>query len=228
MKIDPVYILLALITLPLIYILKFTGVAIGVILFSIKLLYDIGFIRFINIYRSSFSDGTYFFKEYTGGYSKMSPQLFEAPNQIITKFKNKKLSLCCVYYDNPSTTSEEKQRYTIGIFKMKTHLSNKADEELENYLLENGFKKAELPFVKSLYSKWEFVNMTSMYIGLKKFYSKLTQELQNPEFVKMFEIKSYKCSIEIYTENDVTFYIPINKQEMFLVHSSFAELPKAQ
>lgn len=229
MKVDPIYIVLALTTIGLINFLKLKGGIIGIIILSIKLSYDMGFLRFISIYKSTFSDRKYYFKEYTGSYSKMSPESFESVNQIITKFKTKKLSLACVYFDNPSTTPEDKQRYTIGLFQMQTHLPNKLDEEeFENYLLENGFKKAEFPMVKALYSKWEFLNMTSMYIGLKKFYNKLWKELQNADFVKSFEIKSFKCSIEIYTENDVTFYIPITKQEMFLVHSTFSKLPNVK
>lgn len=187
-----------------------------------KLLYDIGFLRKVKLSKGRFEEGTFYFKDFTMPYKKI-PEAFVEVNQIQTKFKlQNQLFFLGIYYDC-ELTEPSKQRASIGLFKKKSSSFN--TEEMEKYALENGYRKCILPSSNSIYSRWEFPFFLALYIGISKFSSELKQLIENKSFRRTVDMKTEdktKCGVELYdTYNSVCFYVPLEEQKSFLVHSSF-------
>lgn len=214
-------------------IFKFIGFIPGLIGLAIivyRVANSIGFTRPIKFYKCGFAEGTVYTKDYTGSYKTLGPK-FEEIKKILEKFKlEKTYSLISIYYDRPGKNEvpEDKQRASIGIYKKKNTDFVHPNEELEKYVLENGFKKNQLPNSSSLFSDWYFVNFFSLIIGIKKFYKALETSLSDPIFKKDYKLKddNIKVSVELYEpQGIVKFYIPTVNEEQFMIHDSFLQAP---
>ena len=112
----------------------------------------------IIIYRISNAIG------FTGSYKKIGDSFKEA-GDILKKFKMEKTyAIIGIYYDCPDKVPEGKQRASIGIYKKKSTDFINPNEELDKYVLKNGYKKSTIPSTPSLYSDWQFMNMFSLLI----------------------------------------------------------------
>ena len=202
------------------YNMGLTGFLLGIGITIYKVLNSIGLIRSINISKLSFTGGLIYYKEYTGSYKKIG-QNFEDLYNIIKKFKLSDYCVIGIYYDKPNESNENNQKAVYGIYKKVNVKNFKPNEDLEKYLTEEKFIKAELSNTNSLYASWEYINMFSMILGITKFYQTLDKSLKDEHFKKQYRVKEdqYKVCIELYdSENSLSFFIPLINHEQFMLH----------
>lgn len=184
-----------------------------------KTLNIFGIIRNPSLFKGSFVEGVAFTKDYIGSYST-NQKAFEECNKIIKDFNLKDFHVIAIYYDKPGSVEENKMRSSIGIYKQNRGFPDKLSDEVERYMKENGYNYNELPSCSSLYSSWEFVNMFSLLIGIKKFYTLLENQLKNKDFKRNFRVKEeeIKVNIELYiSDHNVNFYVPLLNASKFLI-----------
>ena len=210
-------------------IFKFLGLIPGIIGLAVlikQLLDFLGFTRQIKFSSLSLADGYMYLKDYEGSYKDVGKYLEEAMN-IIKKFrKEQSYILCGIYLDCPDKVQPPKQRMRIGIYKKKgNNKTFKEDEDVFEYVTNNGYKKVTVPCTKSAYVSWDYKNKFALYQGIQKFYKALHTQLQSANFRNSYKLGndiSDIFSIELYPKKDqICFYIPNGNREAFLENSSF-------
>jgi len=165
-------------------------------------------------------EGTALTKDYLGDYFKQS-EIFKEMGEILEKYKCKDYQVIAFYYDSPKKVEEGKLRSSIGLYKKNTMKTSPESEELEKYCLQNGFKKHNLPMARSLYSSWEFFNITILLIGINKFNKIIGEKLKDASFKKLFKIneKEIKYFINLYDNVNkiIHFYIPTMNSDKFFI-----------
>lgn len=187
------------------------------------------FLGEIDIIHSQIDEGIVYCKDFNGSYQK-NAAAFKEMNNLIYKFKmEKKCKLISLYYDNPDTCPKEKQRATIGVYKEKENEDDLCiNQEMEKYILENGFKKAIISTTKAIVGKWKYdmsSGMVSYLVGMKKFYDKYMKLLSEQDFQKetgLSEKNPSKVSVELFEDQDkVDFIIPYGEVDTLMIHDSF-------
>ena len=211
-------------------VFKYIGVLFGVIvlLFIVyKVLKMFGFFRNPSFFRGSFCEGIAFLKDYQGPYYK-NRKAFEDASNLIKTFKlnepgegKEKYAIIGIYYDKPGEVEDSKLRYSVGIYQKNKGFPEKPPRELEAYCNSNGYYYEELPNASSLYSSWEYSNFFAMITGITKFNSSLKNNLNSPDFKRIYRLKDNDCKIivELY-ENDSTiaFYAPVLNVDKFKLY----------
>ena len=199
---------------------KIGGLWIGLISLCIvvyKILNIIGYTRNPSIFKGSFQNGISFTKDYVGPYSQHKDAFLEA-TKLIETYKLKNFVVFAIYYDMPNTVEESKLKCSIGIYQKNF---DKVPEEFERYCEQNGYNKNELPNANSLYSSWEYINYSSMMIGINKFYKIMNYNLKDANFKRIFRVDESKIKvfIEVYEQPNsyMSFYIPLLNSEKFLI-----------
>ena len=207
---------------------KFYGLPAGLLGLAIslgKILYSLGYMKSVKIFKSSISKGTIFTKDYTGSYKNIYIAFQEAETLIHKFHLQNDYKVIALYFD-PETTPYNKKRACVGIYKKISTAEDKIDLNLEDFCKEpkNGFKISNFESTPALYATWDYVNNFSMLIGIKKFYAELHDSLKNKYFRKNYKIESeeVKVCIELYESNSsLKFYVPLSQQESFLIHDNF-------
>jgi hypothetical protein len=219
------WIILFTIDILLYYFISFRVGAIAFVFVFLKILWDIGLFTPIKFCNGQFKHSEIYYISYTGEYMNVGKE-FAKINEIFNKFNLDKYvySSIGIYYDDPKKmTDKSKCRAVLGICKDSSDFSrNKSvNQPLEEYLRENNFRKAEIPDTNSLRVTFPYVNMISMLIGIKKFYKALNSNLSDENFKRSFRIDSKKisCTVEIYAENEMVFYVPLQNNEKFNLHT---------
>lgn len=201
---------------------KIAGFWPGIICLAIviyKVLSMFGITRNPSLFRGSFVEGITFTKDYFGPYSQ-NYKAFQDALTLIRNYQLKDFFVIAIYYDKPGSVEESKMRSSIGIYKKNKGFPDKVSDELERYCAENGYNYNELPSCTSLYSSWDYSNMFTMMLGIKKFYSLLEKKLKDTAFKKSFRIKEeeIKVTIELYdSDTSMSFYVPLLNASKFLV-----------
>ena len=215
----------------LFYFVSFRAGIMSLSMIFLKFIYDLGLFSSIKFYRGNFSQTEFFYKEFQDEYKNIGPYYVKL-HEILGKFKlagNDCISTIGIYYDNPREVKDPKLcRAVYGISKkivdqLKPGHSNKDSNEsqMEEYLLENGFKKTVLPDTISLTASFYYKFQMSVLIGIMKFYSALTTNLKSEEFKRQYGIKDSNphFSVEVYDRNEIKFYIPTKNHDKFLISS---------
>lgn len=199
----------------------------GLIALFLKWLYDMGIFTSITFFIGNFNKAQVFFTDYTGPYHDIGKK-FEQVSGIISKFNlDETYTPFGIYYDDPKVVEPTKCRAVVGILKkcsmdLRSTMNKQASPELMEYLLSNGFKSGILSDTASVMSNFYYINKMSMMLGTKKFYSALEKNLNDSEFTKTFNIDKAKisCFVEVYTKNNIYFYIPVKNHEQFNLHTN--------
>ena len=202
------------------YNMGVSGFLIGLGITIYKVLNALGFIRSINISKLSFTGGIIYYKEYTGSYKTIGKNFGDIA-EIIKRFKLSDYCVIAIYYDDPEKTEENKQKAVYGLYKKINVKNFKPNEDLENYLKEQKFVKGELANTNSLYANWEYVNIPSMMLGIKKFYETLHKSLKDDHFKKLYRIKEdqFKLCVELYdSDTSMSFFVPLINHNQFMLH----------
>ena len=207
---------------------KFYGLPAGLLGLAIslgKILYSLGYMKSVKIFKSSISKGTIFTKDYTGSYKNIHIAYKEAVT-LIHKFRlGNDYKVIGLFYDSENTP-DDKKRACVGLYKKLVSPDDKVDLNLEDFCKDskNGFKISNFESTPVLYANWDYVNTFSMLIGIKKFYAELHDSLKNKYFRKNYKIESeeVKVCIELYeSDTSLKFYVPLSQQESFLIHDDF-------
>ena len=207
---------------------KFYGLPAGLLGLAIslgKILYSLGYMKSIKIFKSSISKGTIFTKDYTGSYKNIHIAYKEAVT-LIHKFRlGNDYKVIGLFYDSENTP-DDKKRACVGLYKKLVSPDDKVDLNLEDFCKDskNGFKISNFESTPVLYANWDYVNTFSMLIGIKKFYAELHDSLKNKYFRKNYKIESeeVKVCIELYeSDSCLKFYVPLSQYESFLIHDDF-------
>jgi hypothetical protein len=195
----------------------------------LKFIYDLGLFTSIKFYRGNFSHSEIFYLEYQGECKNIGCNLMKTCD-IMTKLKlddDDCYSSFAIYYDDPKRVKDPKScRAIYGISKritdeLKPGQVNKDKKltEVEEYLSEKGFKKSVLPDTICITASFSYKFKMSMILGIIKFYSALTSSLKDENFKRSYGLKEIKdfSSIEVYTKNEIKFYIPTKNQEKFIL-----------
>ena len=208
-----------------------TGGILGLIISLVKILYSLGYMKSIKIFKRSFTKGIVFTKDYKGSYKNLQIA-FNEVNTLKEKFHlDKSYKIICFFYDNHKV-EESKKRSSIGLYKKQSSNDDKIDLNLEDFCKDknNGFKITVFEnSVPSLYSNWDFVNFFSMMIGIKKFYDELHDSLKNKYFRRNYKIENedIKVCVELFeSDSNMTFYVPLNQIDNFLIHDDFKQEKK--
>jgi len=219
------WIVLFAIDLLLYYFVSFKFGSITFVLIFLKILWDIGLFSTIKFSSGEFKNCELYFLNYTGDYNKLGKE-FNKLTKILTKFNLDRnvYNSFGIYYDDPKKMLDKsKCRAVIGIIKEIDRFSrNKVEgnETLMSYFKENNFRKSEIPATNSLRSSFPTVFSMSLIIGIIKFYKALNISLEDENFLKSFKLvnKNIYCTIEIYGDNEVFFYVPVQNVEKFALH----------
>lgn len=219
------WIILFSIDLLLYYFISFRVGAIAFVLVFLKILWDVGLFTPIKFSNGQFKHSEIYYICYTGEYMNVGKE-FAKINEIFKKFNLDKYvyNSIGIYYDDPKKmTDKSKCRAVLGICKDSSdfHRNKSVNQPLEEYLRENNFRKAEIPDTNCLRVTFPYVNMISMLIGIKKFYKALNSNLSDENFKRSFRVDSKKisCTVEIYAENEMVFYVPLQNNEKFNLHT---------
>ena len=220
------WIVLFALDLQVYYFVSFKFGSIAFVLIFLKILWDIGVFTPIKFSSGQLKNSELYFYDYTGEYNKLSKE-FNKLTKILTKFNLDRnvYNLFGIYYDDPKKlVDKSKCRAVIGIIKdIDPFTRNKveANETLINYFKENNFRKSEIPATNSLRSSFPTVNSMSLIIGIMKFYKALDSSLKDENFLKSFRLasKNINCTVEIYGDKEVLFYVPVQNVEKFALHS---------
>lgn len=220
------WIILFTIDLLLYYFISFRMGAIGFVLIFLKIMYDIGLFTPIKFSSGLFKNSEVYYINYTGEYKRIGTE-FDKMKKIFKKFNLDKnvYSIFGIYYDNPKVMSDIKKcRASVGILKEISQFSknrNESNNEMEEYLKENNFLKAELPDTNSLRVTFPYFNMMSLFIGMNKFYKALEKNLNDNNFLRSFRMSSNKvsCTMHVYGEKEIVFYVPLQNNEELFIHN---------
>ncbi|CAD5114826.1 DgyrCDS3866 [Dimorphilus gyrociliatus] len=112
-----------------------------------------------------------------------------------------------IYYDCPSTTNANEQRYIVGAILAKD--DEKCDISLEEAMLQKGCKIGVVPQVDyAVITSFPFTTFLSIYLAIWKCYGK----------VKEYCYEKNLCAhpwIEVYTENRIKLFAPLSRQDDF-------------
>ena len=207
---------------------KFYGLPAGLLGLAIslgKILYSLGYMKSVKIFKSSISKGILYTKDYTGSYKNIHIAYKEAVT-LIHKFRlGNDYKVIGLFYDSENTP-DDKKRACVGLYKKLVSPDDKVDLNLEDFCKDskNGFKISNFESTPVLYANWDYVNTFSMLIGIKKFYAELHDSLKNKYFRKNYKIESeeVKVCIELYeSDSCLKFYVPLSQYESFLIHDDF-------
>ncbi len=188
-----------------------------------KILSYLGLTTTPQIFQNHFRPGVCYIKDFTGPYSSHGPKFGECA-KLIKDNNLRDFSVIAFYYDDPLTVPKEKLRCSIGLYKKSFDKEANIPKEIDESLLKLGYRKHELEDAKAIYSSWDYSNLISMIIGIKKFYSLVGKKFHDKNFLNAFKIKEdqIKVSIEVYEEfydnNTIYFYVPFENAERFLLY----------
>ena len=192
---------------------------IGLAIILFRLLYILGFLRSITIYRGAFNEGMAYLKDYQGSYRNSEP--YKEAAYLIKSFKDLgKFVIIGIFYDKPGEVPEDKLRSSIGVYCKNVGFPDAISKELESYFQTNNYYSVEFPTTSCLCSSWDYSNSFVMMLGIMKFYKVLKQSLEDVMFKKTFKIREEpKTVIELYpSENKIQFWVPTFNQDKFFVY----------
>lgn len=168
-----------------------------------------------------FPKGTFFGKDFTGEHKDIS-KVFDDRIKIAQKFCIKSPDYCIVgiYFDNPKINPTN-YKATIGFFREKDEIINK---ELEDYLIEQKYKKVEFKPTKTLYGEIHYKTMEEMFQGIKTYYEFFAEEAKKGKFKEAYKNwnNQKEACIEIYEGMDlIKVYEPTEDTSQFLIHDAF-------
>ena len=216
-------IILLLINIACFYFGGFRAGIISLFIVIYRLLSIFGITTTPQIFQNHFKPGICYIKDYKGAYSSHVNE-FIYVDKIIKEKNLYDFSIIALYYDNPQTVKEDKLRCSIGLYKINNEGGNGLSPEDERFLINDGFRKHELVDSKSLYICWNYINVFSMMIGIKKCYALLHKKMSNKRFMESFQIKEeqIKVSIEVYDNffgnKNIHFYVPFENGDKFLIY----------
>ena len=217
-------ILLLIINICCFYFGGFRAGIISLFIVIYRLLSIFGITTTPQIFQNHFSSGICYVKNYTGSYSS-HVDAFINVDKIIKEKNLNDFSIIGLYYDNPETVKEDKLRCSIGLY-IKNEGGCSLSPEDEKFLINDGFKKHELVDSKSLYICWNYINVFSMMIGIRKCYALMRKKMKSKHFMESFQIKEeqIKVSIEIYDNfygnKNIHFYVPFENGDKFLIYQN--------
>lgn len=217
------YIKLSLLVVVNLLCFKIAGLWFGLIATCIvvyKILSMLGILRNVSFYRGPFYEGVIFTKDYLGPYSQHE-EAFKDAFKLIELYKLQDFVPIALFFDSHDKVEENKLRCSIGIYKKNVGFADKLPDEFERYCENNGYNKAELPNATSIYTSWEFFNIYSLKMGIKKFNQLLKKSLNDANFKRTFNFNEskLKATVELYNKdfNNVEFFVPILNGDKFLV-----------
>jgi hypothetical protein len=87
------------------------------------------------------------------------------------------------------------------------------ETELEESLFEHQFMLTEFPKTRSIWSHFNLRSEFSVFNVIKKYYTKLNQKISKTglpaEVTREIELSKTFIILEIYSENDINFHIPV-------------------
>lgn len=184
-----------------------------------KILNILGFTRSPSLFKGGINEGVVYTKDYIGPYSKVFGPACKECLGLIKDLKLKDYVVIGIYYDRPGTVEESKMRSSIGIYKKNVGFPEKLPDATERILIDKGYNYNEFNSTNSLYSSWEYSNLMTLMMGIKKFYTLLDNKLKDAVFKRQYRVKEeeIKVCIEIYeTDSKVVFYVPLIGASKFL------------
>jgi hypothetical protein len=193
------------------------------ILFS-KIVYDINFFTIVEFKSGNIQESKLYYKMYTGKLANISNEVASLKD-ILKQFKltGEKVYRVFVCYIHAVEGTEKmfKNAFT-GIMRYKKtgfievnvpEAVTKREAELEEYLFEHQFNITELPKTKSIWSNFNLHSEFSVFNVMKKYYNKLNAKISKTGFPgemnrQIEEFKTFEI-MEIYSENDINFHLPI-------------------
>jgi hypothetical protein len=191
------------------HLYSFRAALVASSLIFLYFIYELKLFSSIKFSLGYFPESDVFYLDYQGEYKDIGPK-FESLKLTMKKFKL--LDDCNyfffgIYYDNPQLIKDVKKcRAVFGIGRSS---QSPQGREMEDYLVNNGFKKSSLPGTQSLTSLFEYIYNISMLIGINKYYSALHTNLKDEGFKRQFMVKGdFQGSVEIYRNNSIQFFRP--------------------
>lgn len=185
----------------------------GAVVFILSFLYSlwrIGLFRSIIFLRNNFEECLVYYYDYVGEYYNISKE-FEKISILTQKYKLKHAIPFGIYYDDPRKVDPKTCRAVVGILKR----GGKQEEDWE-ILKESNYRKDYIPTSLCLSANFPHVNSMSLVIGIKKFYNSLRTNIKKESWRNAYGLKEdIPCSVEIYGESLLEFFVPIENAEEF-------------
>ena len=203
---------------------RFGGYWIGVISCFIslyRLLGIYGFTKKVQLFQNHFRPGICYIKDavdLTTNFNK----LFNDISNIINEKNLNDFSIIVFYYDKFGAVNENEQRFSIGIYK-KCKGDYIIKEEINEFLVKEGFRRQDLVDAKSLYCSWDYYIGINIKIGRSKFYRLIKDKIKSEKFMKAFGIdkNQIKVAVEVYDKffgnKCLYFYIPFENVDKFIL-----------
>ncbi|MCQ2818829.1 MAG: hypothetical protein MJ252_16305 [archaeon] len=204
----------------------FVSLKLGILVFIAALAMfgkSIGLFQRMDIIPSTIPEGLIYVEDYTGSYKEIGKTMTKMFD-ILKKFKKPtEYSVICLDHSNPydKKTDLNNCKVSVGIFKKKGK-NFKVDEDIEKYCKENGMIQRMITKTNCLHADWKYSNFLGMIYGIRKFYPKIIEDLNNPSFCSVKHIKKedVKLAVEIYERNkkgkkNLSFNMPLENHEQF-------------
>ena len=213
-----------------IYIFLYVGrtwgfIGLGIILF--RILHTLGILRSPKLFRGALGEGILYLKDYQGPYN--NPEPYKEALYLISTYKLEKFFPIGIFYDKPGEVPDDKLRCSIGIYRKIDGFPGPLPKEFESYCQMNNYYSAEYPLATCLYSSWDYSNLFTLMIGIKKFNDVLKKNLADAMFKATYRIQKIpKIVVELYSsESKLEFYVPIVYEDKFFFYKK-EEKPKSE
>ena len=203
---------------------KLGGYWIGIISCFIsfyRLLYIYGITKKAQIFQFHFRPGFCYIKDAINIDTNFD-KLFNDIRKMINERNLNDFSIIVFYYDKFGEIKETEQNFSIGIYK-KDNGDYKISDDINEFLVKEGFRKHELFGAKALYCNWDYHNNFTLKIGIRKFYNLIKGKIKSQNFLNAFNIieKQIKVAIEVYDEffgnQKLEFFIPFENVDKFIL-----------
>jgi hypothetical protein len=217
------------------YIYEYTPIYTSLILILItKVVYDINIFSSVEFKNGNIQECKVYYEEYKGNLADIQEKVNELKN-LIRHFqlsKEKVYRVFTLYVLSVNGPEKIFKNVYVGIMRYKktgyieVNIPKETlDKEikLEEYLFENRYCLVELPKTKSIWSNFILRSEFSIFNILKKYYNKLNKKIQTglpEELNKEIELSKSFIIMEIYSDSDINFHIPIDNLTLFCLDSS--------
>jgi hypothetical protein len=197
-----------------------------------KIIYDINLFSSADFKNGNIQENKLYYKQYKGNLADIYNEIIEL--KILLKrfglLKEKVYRVCALYIHSVVGSEKVFKNAYLGIMRYKKtgYIEVNVPQQvmdrergLEEYLFENQYNLVELPKTKSIWSSFDLRSEFSVYNVVNRYYSYLNDKISKSglpiEVNHEIEASGSFVIMELYSDNDVNFHIPIDNLNNFRI-----------
>ena len=203
-------------------------VTVAIILLT-KIIYDMDIFTKTEFKNGNIQECRLYSKQFLGALSGVEKEIHSFKDLISKYGLSKRIYKVFALYTNQgdSPLNSSLKNVSLGIMKYKKSgfgeievPSNTIEKEkdLEEYLFNHQYNMIDIPRTRSIWVNFRLRSDFSLISAMKKFYSKLKEKINKKELVEVqSNMERYRTFIilEIYTDDEINFHLPLENLEKF-------------